>query len=62
MLQTLQHTGDNTVEVTDLSSAVSREGGRDQKQKMGLGNGKDSDANLINLQAKSDLLQNKQKL
>lgn len=50
------------VEVTGMSPTVSREGGRDQKETMGLENGKDSDANLINLHAKSDHLQNKQKL
>lgn len=62
MLYALEHTGDSTVEVTDMSSAVSREGGSDQKEKMGLGNWKDSDANLINPHAKSDLVQNNQKL
>uniref|UniRef100_A0A663FGS1 Uncharacterized protein n=1 Tax=Aquila chrysaetos chrysaetos TaxID=223781 RepID=A0A663FGS1_AQUCH len=38
MLYALEHRGDSTVEVTDMSSAVSREGGRDHKEKMGLGN------------------------
>lgn len=57
----LPHTGDSTVDVTNMASAV-RESGRDQRQKIGLGNGKDSDAHLINLDAKSDLFQTKQKL
>jgi len=35
---------------------------RAQKEEMGLGNGKDSDAHSINLHAMSDLFQNKQKV
>lgn len=48
----LHHTGDSTVDVTNMASAV-------QERVAGLGN---SDADLINLDAKSDLFQTKQKL
>lgn len=57
----LPHTGDSTVDVTNMASAV-QESGRDQREKIGVGNEKDSDAHLINLDAKSDIFQPKQKL
>lgn len=44
-----------------MASAV-QESGRDQREKTGVGNEKDSDAHLINLDAKSDIFQPKQKL
>lgn len=50
----LYHTGDSTVDVTSMAR-------EERREKTGLGNGDDSDAHLINQNAKSDLFQTKQK-